>query len=125
MIVIGPALFFFIIKKNQRKLSELTFKHKFSTLYENLRHEKLSCLAYILLLFYKRLIVTFSIIFLRHDFNMQMLLILNSSLLSIIYYIAYKPFDTPYLNRIEVFNESTFLLCIYICYLYTDILDDT
>ena len=117
-----PIFLFLLMKRNQAKLAETSFLHKFSTIYCNLKYEKTSSLVYILFLFYKRFIVAFTMVFLRENFNLQMIFIINTSLLFLVYYIVYRPFESDYINRIEILNESTFLLCTYLCFVYTDIL---
>lgn len=38
--------------------------------------------------------------------------------------ISVKPFTEAYLNRMEIFNESTLLVSSYFMFLFTDFVDD-
>ncbi|TNV87304.1 hypothetical protein FGO68_gene15203 [Halteria grandinella] len=123
-IIVVPIFLFQLIKRNQKLLISDGFMHKYSTIYGNLNFEKRSSLNYICILFLKRFLVTFSLVFLRHDFNIQMLIIMNASFFCLLFYIVCRPFNSEYINRIEIFNECTFLTCSYLSFLFTDIIDD-
>jgi hypothetical protein len=125
VILTVPFILFKIIKNNHEKLSDSIFALKYSTIYNSLNYEKANSLYYVLIFFAKRIVVAFSLVFLRKDFNIQMLFIMNSSVICCIYYIRQRPFRTNYLNRIELFNESTFLLCSYLTFLFTDVVEET
>jgi hypothetical protein len=49
---------------------------------------------------------------------------MHASLGCLIYYIKFRPFRTDYLNRIELFNEATYLTCVYLSIMCTDIVTD-
>ena len=47
-----------------------------------------------------------------------------SSLMMISFIISVKPMSEPYLNKMEIFNESTLLTSSYFMFLFTDFVDD-
>ena len=47
-----------------------------------------------------------------------------SSLMMVSFIILVKPLSEPYLNRMEIFNESTLLMSTYFMFLFTDFVDD-
>jgi hypothetical protein len=47
-----------------------------------------------------------------------------SSLMMISFLITVKPFSEPFLNRIEIFNESALLTSSYFMFLFTDFVED-
>ena len=40
------------------------------------------------------------------------------------YLVLYKPFNTPLLQRLELFNEATSLFLLSLCVCFTDYIDD-
>ena len=46
------------------------------------------------------------------------------SLFVISFLISVKPLNEPYLNKMEIFNESTLLMSSYFMFLFTDFVDD-
>jgi hypothetical protein len=47
-----------------------------------------------------------------------------SSLMMISFLIRVKPFSEPFLNRIEIFNETALLASSYFMFLFTDFVED-
>jgi hypothetical protein len=47
-----------------------------------------------------------------------------SSLMMISFLITVKPFSEPFLNRIEIFNETALLTSSYFMFLFTDFVED-
>jgi hypothetical protein len=41
-----------------------------------------------------------------------------------VYYALVKPFKTPFLNKLEQFNEICILLAVYHLYIFTDLVED-
>jgi len=126
LILIVPVVLFVIISKNYRKLGEKTFLIKYNTLYDCLDYDrKKNSLYYIIFLFAKRFIIAFSIVILRSNLPVQLLLCLNMTLGVLLFYLWVKPFESTYINRIELVNELTFLVSLWFCILFNDFLDDT
>jgi hypothetical protein len=50
--------------------------------------------------------------------------VMLSSLMMISFIISVKPLSEPYLNIMEIFNESTLLVSSYFMFLFTDFVED-
>ena len=126
IILTVPVILFRIISKNHRQLGDETFLIKYNTLYDCLNYDKnKTSLYYIPLLFTKRFALAFSIVLLRQNLPIQLLLCLNVTLTALVYYLWVRPFSTLYLNRIELMNEGTFLMALWFCFVFTDFVEDT
>lgn len=119
-ILIIPVVLYRIILKNQDKLRDTSFLTKYSSLYECLDYSKPQSLFYVLILFFKRLVISFSLVVVRTSFILQFLLVTVTTLVTLTYYIKYRPFSTDHINRMELMNEITLMACLYTCLLFTD-----
>ena len=54
----------------------------------------------------------------------QLALHVFSSLAMLMYLFWVQPMETPLLNFTEIYNELTFLFCIYFTFLFTDYTED-
>jgi hypothetical protein len=52
---------------------------------------------------------------------LQIFTLFVSSFATLIYLVCYKPFDTPLLYRLEIFNELCLYLMTYPCMLFTNV----
>ena len=120
ILSILPFFMFLLIKFNKSKLTDDGFQEKFGSLYSD---QDLSKFHYIKLFQVLRRAL-FVIIALYIDFSpgIQITLYLMASLFLICFFLNTKPFETPYINKMEIFNECcvyTLLLC------YTTFTDST
>jgi hypothetical protein len=69
----------------------------------------------------RRLLFAFNTIFLNNLPVIQVSILFGTSLATLLYLVSFKPFDTPLLNRLEIFNELTLYLMSYPCLLFTEI----
>jgi hypothetical protein len=122
-IVTLPAIVYTFLNKNKEKLADEKFKEKFESLYLNIDVDTDNSLDMTTLFLLRRLFFSLLVIFLPNTCT-QLLVMVLSSLLMISFIISVKPLSEPYLNRMEIFNESTLLVSTYFMFLFTDFVDD-
>jgi hypothetical protein len=69
----------------------------------------------------RRLFLTLLSLYLPSCPSAQLQLLLCSNLLILAYLLIYKPFQTPFLNHLELYNEVCILLCSYHLLLFTQL----
>lgn len=126
LIVIGFPLFvaWYLIKGHRtRMLGSKTSLAKFGSLYEELNYHRGAALAYHLLFLMRRLLLICQAVFLGRDhqfLNIAMLMATSTTLL--VYIARVRPFEEPYINNLELFNETTILfVSAYHCIVFSDV----
>ena len=65
-----------------------------------------------------------SIIFISKFPLLQIVVVLVSSFVQLLYMIKVKPFKHTYMNKLELFNEGTIFLLSYLLFGFTDYSED-
>ena len=78
-----------------------------NTIFANLSTTSPATLNYTTFFLLRRFLFAITIVFMNYIPMLQIFTLFVSSLAKIIYLICYKPFDTPLLYRLEIFNEGT------------------
>lgn len=91
-------------------LSYRTTKDSFGTTYSDLKSESKGALLYNVLFMLRRLFFVALAIFALAYPLIQYKLLIFHCLALMTYLLTVYPFDTPYLNRLELFNEISILL---------------
>ena len=66
------------------------------------------------------MVLAMNIVFLEGHTYYQIVIQLISSLLFFSYLVALRPFDSKFVNFIEILNEGTILICSYLIFAFTD-----
>jgi hypothetical protein len=101
-----------------------SFIQKYSSLYTNLETDKKSLYIYTALFCIRRLILSFTTIFGNEIIWVNILAYMVLSIVTIAFYIHYKPMISPALNKIELFNECFIYICSYFFLIYSDWFED-
>ena len=72
----------------------------------------------------RRFIFALEIAFLFQNLSFQVMLMLFMSSLNVAYLVFYLPFRENLMNFLEVFNEYTIVICLYMCFTFTDFVSD-
>jgi hypothetical protein len=117
-----PFILIFFIRKYHSLIKTKDPKlDPINTIFANLSTSSPATLYYTAFFMLRRLLFTLSIIFMNYIPMLQIFFLFVSSLATIIYLIYVKPFDSPLLNRLEIFNELCLYLMSYPCLFFTDI----
>ena len=73
---------------------------------------------------FRRLLIGLFSLFLQEFPAFQIILSTLSTLCMMIYLLTVRPFDDPFLNKLEIFNEFCVLVSTYHLYLYSDFLSN-
>lgn len=111
--IIFPFWMLYFLNHNQSRLdSDMTFKDSYGQLYSCLITDRLSCLAYNWYFLVRRLSLAASCVLLRSYPLFQLTIAYLQSVIAILYLVRVRPFETPLLNNLEIFNEiATYLNC--------------
>eukprot|EP00347_Sterkiella_histriomuscorum_P007698 403347912 len=122
LLLVFPLYIYWLFKRNVSNMNDLIFHNKFSTLFENTDRQKQYSQNYILLFLGRR--VMFGICLGGFNFLIQIYIQIWVSLTLLFFLIRVKPMELQYQNRLDIFNETSLLACLYMCLLYTDIVPD-
>ena len=118
-LIIVPLLILRFFRRNKERLFDEEIAKKYDTLYENASHHPMSYM-YVILFMTRRLI--FSVTLQYFGLFNQITINMICSLLLLTFYSWVKPMNSGILNFVEIINESTFLLCLNMCYLFTNLI---
>ena len=104
-----------IIKERDPKLDPI------NSIFAYLSTSTPATLYYTAFFMLRRLLFAFSTIFMNSIPILQIYTLFGTSLANLLYLVYFKPFDTPLLNRVEIFNELSLYLMSYPCLMFTDI----
>lgn len=110
LLIALPFWMVWFLHKNQSQLDEDEFRAKYGSLYSSLRLKNSGAMYYNFLFLLRRIVFALASVFLVEYPVFQIYILFAQSLVVIAFLINYMPFDTPTLNRLELFNEG----CIYI-----------
>ena len=68
----------------------------------------------------RRILTGFVLVFLTELPNMQILMLIFLSLMSLVYLVITLPYNSKFQNIIEIFNEGILLLATYCMLIFTD-----
>ena len=124
-IVLGGALlilpFFILIfySYNFYRLADEEFESKYGAVYEGLHKTKKSILFYPVFFIIKRISFALSSLLLLNYPLFQLYVLTAMTLIACVYILEYQPFEDPFMNRMEVFNECFTLILIYFAFCFT------
>ena len=110
---IGPLGIGLLIRSNKNALNSTEFQTKYGTLTEFIRTSSVESALYNVIQLVRWQITISVLIFLRDYPIFQVLSLWCLSLLIQLYFLIYRPFTVPSLNRLSLFNE--FLPSLYLC----------
>ena len=84
-----------------------------------MRTDRLSSIFFHINFVIRRLVFTLIAVFASEYLFVQMYALLVTSSLQMMYLIIWKPFDSEFMNRIEIFNEFTTILLSYVLFLFS------
>ena len=127
-IVLGGALLalpIFIIvfySRNFHRLEEEGFEAKFGSVYEGLAKRSKAELFYPVFFIFKRVSFALSSLLLLHYVVLQLYVMIGITMVACLYVLHYRPFEDPFMNRMEVMNECFTLLLIYLAFCFTPLI---
>jgi hypothetical protein len=102
--------------KNYNKVhSDQEFGLKWGTFYEEFRQGGCGCIAYYIVFFWRRLVISISLITLKDLPLIQIITADISCLVVLIYVIAYRPFSSKVMNAVQIVNELCILSAYCLC----------
>ena len=112
MTMIPFGFYYFVIKHSPERLHSDEFTDKYGSLYTDLKTTK-SGLFQVFWYMFRRLIFTFTIVFLGFSPFLQANIVIISSYLSLLYLVVYRPYEEKITAYFEIYNEVTLLLVSY------------
>jgi len=119
-----PVITYFVTRKYMKEETSEEWKDKFKTLYDGLKVGSKPVMMYNTIFLVRRLIFAFLICFVIPSQGIQVIINFFMSWGMIMYLIKYRPFQIEKLNKLEIFNEMTILLCNYTLIAFSDISTD-
>lgn len=110
--------------KSQGSLEDKDYIARFGSLFEGLKIERPIHLLCTFFFVTRRLLLVFIAIQLDNLPAFQVMSFILLSELSIMYLIYFKPYEDPFTNNNEIFNEACVLLCSYQLFVFTDYVSD-
>lgn len=101
-----------ILFKKLSVFSEILFIKRYGSMFEGFKIKK-SALIYNILLLMRRLIFAFSCTYLHAYQSLQFQIYTLCSFFNLIYLLHVKPFEDPFINRLEIFNECMLMIGAY------------
>lgn len=126
MLFLLAALPIFILVfycKKFDKLGDKKFEATWGSPYEGLRTDSRSVLFFPIFFLLRRYVFTASAFWVNEHGNMQINILILLTLISTAYLVAFKPFNSVLLQRLEVFNEVTSFALLYTCIYFTPYFD--
>ena len=127
LIVTAPLVVYIHFRKMDQ-WTEQSFQDKFGTLLEGVRVEdnstrkyKVLILTHLSIFFVRRIIFVFALFILEKQPMVQLSILMLCSLGMLVFLIEVRPFSDDRSNKIEMFNEATQLILIYILIQFTSL----
>ena len=114
IVAIFPFAILFFYLKNLDKWGDEKFQERYGAPFEGLDKEKKSIVVYPFTFCVRRLLLTAAIVFFNEHFFIQMASTLVLSTIQIWYLGDYRPFEELLVLRLEIFNEVTTIILVYI-----------
>lgn len=121
--VVAPAVISLYFACNIKKFLIPSFKRRFDAVIKNWNWRSAWCSLYFSIFCYRRLIEVILIVFLQNYAFAQLQLMTFSSVMVIITFGSSDAFRLPRDRRLEYFNETTILWCIYHFFCFTDFVE--
>jgi glucan phosphoethanolaminetransferase (alkaline phosphatase superfamily) len=113
------------VVRTEKDLSEISSNNeKVAAFFETLRTSDKAALVYQSVFVLRRFILCLILVFLKASKCAQVFAMIYCSLFYVGYLMAVRPFETPGLNKLEIFNEGIILGCQYHMLMFTDALTD-
>ncbi|CDW71173.1 UNKNOWN [Stylonychia lemnae] len=119
---IWPFLVIYFLFRNRDERQDKGFTEKYGSFFEGTQYWKTHTLFVVFHFLLRRMIFALSLIYLDMEVQLALQMIISLGLLT--YYISYQPMRKSFQNRLEVYNELTFLICLCQCFLFTEYVDD-
>ena len=117
-----PAFIYLFLRINFHKLETIQFKQRYSALFEGLNPRKKNSIFFYVLFTFRRLIFAVSAVVLTGHPTIQIFFLFMQCVLIITYLGTVKPFEAPFNNKLEMFNEICIIGVCYHLMLFTDFL---
>lgn len=123
--LIGLAPFFVVgfYSFNFSKLGDEEFTKKFGSVYEGLKTNSRSVIAFTTIFMVRRALFALLAVMLYKHVIIQLSLTIVLIMFAACYILHFKPFEEQLINRLEVMNETTTLLLVNLIFMFTPIID--
>ena len=111
-LLIFPVFVLVFYCKKFAKWSDESFQDKYGAIFEGLRTDRRSSLAYPIIFVLRRFIFVFLAIVTKQYFFIQLFVMILISVGQVAYLTVCKPFEEPLLLKLEIFNEVTTVVLI-------------
>jgi hypothetical protein len=118
---IGLLIF---VRRSLGKLDDKDYIARFGSLFDGLKTKRPIHLLCTFFFVTRRLALVFIAIILENYPSAQVMSFILLSELSIMYLIYFKPYEDPFTNNNEIFNEACVLLSSYQLFVFTDYVSD-
>jgi hypothetical protein len=119
-----PVFIYVFLRRNAEKLQLEDFKGRFESLYLNVDTSVKKSILTVSLFVFRRLIYSINIVLFSGSTCTQLFVQFFCCLLMLLFFADVKPMNQPFLNRMELFNEMTLLVCSYFLFAFTDFVPD-
>ena len=121
LILIFPVWGYFLMMCNQRRL--IFKEEKFGEYWAEMNVSS-SVTHFIFFSFLRRLLLAYTVVFLRNNFAFQQIAIISTTMCMLTAYIEIKPYKDHFANKMEAFNEFILLVLAIHIYCFTDWVPD-
>ena len=111
-VMIFPAWVFIFYCKNFTRWNDADFKSKYGSVFEGLRKDRRSALAYPLIFLVRRSVIVIIAILTPKMFFVQLTVMVGISIGQISYLLHCQPFVEPLLLKLEIFNEVVTIILL-------------
>ena len=119
-----PFGLLYFVWRSLGRLEDKDYIDRFGSLFEGLKTKQPIHLLCTFFFVVRRLLLVFVAILLKNHPAAQVMIFIMLSELSIMYLIYFKPYDDPFTNNNEIFNEACVLLSSYQLFVFTDFVSD-
>ena len=118
IVLFLPVTMVFFIK-NSTKWADETFDERYGALLDGLFKDKRASIAFYVIFTLRRFIFTILAIFAAEYLFVQIFSLLLTSYIQIVYLLVWRPFEDPFMNKMEIFNETSTILLSYFLFLFS------
>lgn len=123
LLLVLPIFILAFYCKNFERLGEEEFAAVWGSPYEGLRTETRSVLFFPVYFLIRRYLFSAAAFWMFDYGNLQVHILICLTMISTVYLLAFRPFKAVILQRLEVFNEVTSFVLLYICAYFTPFVD--
>lgn len=106
------------------KLDNDNVSSSLGSFYDDLKLNSKTAVLYNAIFLFRRLTLPLVLVFLAAYPYLQVMFMIFQNLLVLIYLFEVRPFETPFMNRLEIFNEACVLVSTYMILLFSDFVGD-